>query len=58
MVITEVYGKASPDALINAIAAHIAEKIKEEKEHEHLGTAGNRPRAAGKAHPAASARGC
>lgn len=58
MVITEVYGKASPDALINAIAAHIAEKMKEEKEHEYLGASGNRPRAAGKAHPATGARGC
>ena len=53
MTITELYGKASPDALINAIAAHIAEKMKEEKEHEYLGASGIRPRAAGKAHPAA-----
>lgn len=58
MVITEIYGAASPDALINAIAAHIAEKMKEEKEHEYLEAAGNRPRAAGKAHQAADARGC
>ena len=58
MTITEVYGTAPPDALINAIAAHIAEKMKEDAEHEHLGTAGNRPRAAGKAHPATGARGC
>ena len=58
MVITEVYGAAPPDALINAIAAHIAEKMKEEKEHEHLGTAGNRPRAAGTAYPAADCGSC
>ena len=58
MVITEVYGKASPDALINAIAAHIAEKLKEEKEHEHLGTSGNRPQAAGTAYPAANCGSC
>lgn len=58
MVITEIYGKAPPDALINAIAAHIAEKMKEEKEHEYLGTAGNRPRAAGKAHPEADCGSC
>ena len=58
MVITEIYGKVSPDALINAIAAHIAEKMKEEKEHEHLGAAGNRPRAAGTAHPAAACESC
>lgn len=58
MVITEIYGTAPPDALINAIAAHIAEKMKEEKEHEYLGASGNRPRAAGTAHPAAGARGC
>lgn len=58
MVITEIYGAAPPDALINAIAAHIAEKMKEEKEHEHLGASGNRPRAAGKAHPAAACESC
>ena len=58
MVITEVYGKASPDALINAIAAHVAEKMKEEKEHEHLGTAGNRPQTAGTAYPAADCGSC
>ena len=58
MVITEIYGAASPDALINAIAAHIAEKMKEEKEYEHLGTAGNRPQAAGAAHPAAACESC
>ena len=34
MTITEVYGNAPPDAFICAIAAHIAEKMKEEKEHE------------------------
>lgn len=48
MTITEIYGKASPDALINAIAAHIAEKMKEDAEHEHLGTAGGSSRVAGK----------
>lgn len=58
MTITEIYGAAPPDALINAIAAHIAEKMKEEKEHEHLGTAGNRPRAAGTSHPAADCGSC
>jgi len=58
MVITEIYGTAPPDALINAIAAHIAEKMKEEKEHEYLGTAGNRPRAAGTSHPAAACESC
>ena len=61
MTITEIYGAAPPDALINAIAAHIAElmkKEKEEKDYEHLGAAGNRPQAAGTAHPAADARGC
>ena len=58
MVITEVYGNAPPDALINAIAAHIAERMKEEKDYEHLGTAGNRPRAAGTAHPAAACESC
>ena len=58
MVITEIYGKAPPDALINTIAAHIAEKIKEEKEHEHLGTAGNSPQTAGKEHPAAACESC
>ena len=58
MVITEIYGAAPPDALINVIAAHIAEKMKEEKEHEHLGTAGNRPRAAGNEHPAAACESC
>ena len=56
MVITEIYGNAPPDALINAIAAHIAEKMKEEKEHEYLGTASDRPQMAGKAHPAADCR--
>ena len=58
MTITEIYGAAPPDALINAIAAHIAEKMKEEKEHEYLGTAGNRPRAARTAHPAANCGMC
>lgn len=53
MVITEIYGAAPPDALINAISANIAEKMKEEKEHEYLGTASDRPQMAGKAHPAA-----
>lgn len=48
MVITEIYGKAPPDALINAIAAHIAEKMKEDAEHEHLGTAGGSARVAEK----------
>ena len=48
MAITEVYGNAPPDAFICAIAAHIAEKMKEEKEHEHLGTAGGSAHAAGK----------
>jgi hypothetical protein len=48
MVITEIYGNAPPDALINAISAHIAEKMKEEKEHEHLGTAGGSARVARK----------
>ena len=49
MVITEVYGKASPDALINAISANIAEKMKEDSEHdEHLGTAGGSARVAEK----------
>lgn len=48
MTITEIYGAASPDALINAIAANIAEKMKEEKEHEHLGAAGGSARVAGK----------
>lgn len=51
MTITEVYGNAPPDALINAIAAHIAEKMKEEKEHEYLGAAGGSPRVAGKEVP-------
>ena len=32
MVITEVYGKAQPDAFICVIAAHIAEKMKEDAE--------------------------
>lgn len=58
MTITEVYGNAPPDAFICAIAEHIAKKMKEEKEHEHLGTASNSPRAAGTAHPADDARGC
>lgn len=61
MTITELYGKAPPDALIKLIAANIAElmkKEKEEKEHEYLGAAGNRPRAAGKAHPAAACESC
>lgn len=58
MTITEVYGNAPPDAFICAIAAHIAEKMKEDAEHEHLGTAGDRPQMAGKAHPAADARDC
>lgn len=48
MTITEVYGNAPPDAFICAIAAHIAEKMKEEKEHEYLGTAGGSARVAGK----------
>lgn len=58
MTITEIYGKSSPDAIINAIAEHIAEKMKEEKEHEYLGTSGNRSRAAGTAHPAADCGSC
>lgn len=58
MTITEVYGNAPPDAFICAIAVHIAEKMKEEKEHEYLGTSGNRPRAAGTSHPAADCGSC
>lgn len=42
MTITEVYGNAPPDAFICAISAHIAEKMKEDAEHEHLGAAGGR----------------
>ena len=48
MTITEVYGNVPPDAFICALAAHIAEKMKEEKEHEYLGTAGGSARVAGK----------
>lgn len=58
MTITEVYGNAPPDAFICAIAEHIAEKMKEEKEHEYLGKTGNRPRAAGTVHPAADCGSC
>lgn len=47
MTITEVYGNAPPDAFICAIAAHIAEKMKEDAD-EHLGTAGGSARVAGK----------
>ena len=48
MTITEVYGNVPPDAFIYAIAEHIAEKMKEDAEHEHLGTAGGSARVAGK----------
>ena len=34
------------------------EEKKEEKDYEHLGAAGNRPRTAGKAHPAADCGSC
>ena len=51
MVITEVYGNAPPDAFICAIAEHIAEKMKEDAEHEHLGAAGGSARVAGKEVP-------
>ena len=61
MTITEVYGNAPPDAFICAIAAHIAELIKKEKEgkdHEYLGASGDRPQMARKAHPAAACESC
>ena len=56
MTITEVYGNAPPDAFICAIAAHIAEKMKEDAEHdEHLGAAGGSARMAGKEVPVSRA---